>query len=90
MFGHVAAQFVAKLVGVVGVDLGVAAATREGDVGQSRVDELLVGVLGIHMNQDSVGGGALTAVAGDSIAVVEMRMVAEVQIDLAPGVETDL
>ena len=47
-------------------------------------------VLGVHVNQNAVGGCALAAVAGDRIAVIEMRMVSEVQIDLAPRVQSNL
>ena len=47
---------------------------------------MLVGVLGVHVNQDAVRGSALAAVTGDGIAIVEVRMVAKVQIDFAPGI----
>ena len=43
---------------------------------------------GIGMNEDALGGKALGAVAGDGVAVVEMTMLAGVELDLAAVVQT--
>jgi hypothetical protein len=87
---HFAAEFVTKAGGIVGIDLGIVAATGDGDICESRIDEPLVGVLRVHMNQDAVGGGALTTVASDRVAVIEMGKLLELQIDRAPGVQANL
>ena len=38
---------------------------------------------GVGVNEDALGGKALRAVAGDGIAVVEMRILAGVELNLA-------
>ena len=43
---------------------------------------------GIGMNEDAFGGKALGTVAGDGIAVVEMTMLADLELDLAAVVQT--
>jgi hypothetical protein len=42
---------------------------------------------GISVNEDAIGGEALSAVAGEGVAVVEMTMLAGVEFDLAVVVE---
>ncbi len=39
--------------------------------------------VGIGVNEDTFGGEALRAVTGDGVAVVEMTMLAGVELDLA-------
>ena len=42
---------------------------------------------GVGVDEDALGGESLGAVAGDGIAVVEMAMLAGVELDLAVIVE---
>jgi hypothetical protein len=42
---------------------------------------------GVGMDEDALGGKALGAVTGDSVAVVEMTMLACVELDMAVIVE---
>jgi hypothetical protein len=58
---------------VVGEDYGMVAGARDGNVRKSRVEQVWVNA-GVGVNEDALGGKPLRAVAGDSIAVVEMRM----------------
>lgn len=62
------------------------AGTRDGDVGKARVEEVWMN-FGIGMDEDAFSGKALGAMAGDSISVVEMTMLAGVESDLAVVVE---
>ena len=67
---------------VVGKQYGIVAGARDGNVGKARVEQVWVNA-GVGVNEDALGGEALGAVAGDGIAVVEMRMLAGVEFDLA-------
>ena len=67
---------------VVGKQYGIVAGARDGNVGKARVEQVRVNA-GVGVNEDALGGKALRAVAGDGIAVVEMRMLAGVEFDLA-------
>ncbi len=53
----------------------------EAGVGQVRVDA------GIGMNEDAFCGEALGAVTGEGVAVVEVTMLASIELDLAVVVE---
>jgi len=57
------------------------AGAGDGDVAEARVEEVRVNA-GIGMNEDVFGGNALGAVTGDGIPVVEMTMLAGVEVDL--------
>jgi hypothetical protein len=43
----------------------------------------------VHVNQNSVRGLSLAAVAGDGVSVVEMRMLADIESNFATGVHPD-
>ncbi len=49
-----------------------------------------MGLFGVHVHQHPVSGGSLAAVTDDRIAVVEMRMLADMELHLPPGVQPDL
>ena len=49
-----------------------------------------MGLFGVHVHQHAVGGSSLAAMAGDGIAVVEMRMFVEVEMHFPPGVQPNL
>ena len=72
----------AELGEVVGKERGLVASAGDGDVAEAGVEQVRVDA-GIGVNEDAFGGEALRAVAGDSIAVVEMRMLPGVEFDLA-------
>ena len=80
--GNLATQPLAKIGSVIGIDLSVEACARDGNVGEARIEQVRVNA-GVGANEDALGGKALRAVAGDSIAVVEMRMLAGVELNLA-------
>ena len=71
---------------VVSKEYGIVAGARDGNIGKARVEQVWVNA-GVGVNEDALGGEALGAVAGDGIAVVEMRMLAGVEFDLAVVVE---
>jgi len=84
--GDVAAQPSSKLSSIVGVDLRVVPSTGYSHIGQATIHELFACLLGVHMNQDAVGGLSLAAVACDRIPVIEMRILLDVERDGAPRV----
>ena len=47
------------------------------------LSKLAVRLLRVHMDQHTVGGLALAAVARHRIAVIQMRMLLDVELDLA-------
>ena len=62
------------------------AGAGDGDVAEAGVEQVRVDA-GVGMNEDAVGGEALGAVTGDGVAVVEMTMLAGVELDLAAVVQ---
>ena len=62
------------------------AGAGDGDVAEAGVEQVRVDA-GIGVNEDAFGGEALGAVAGDGVAVVEMTMLAGVELDLPVVVE---
>ena len=76
----------AKFCHVVGEEHGVVAGAGDGDIGEAGVQQVRVDA-GIGVDEDPFGGESLRAVAGDCIAVVEMTMLARVELDLAVVVE---
>ena len=64
---------------LVRIDLRVVAGAGDGNVGQSAINEFLAGVLGVHVDEDAVGGLPLTAMARYRVAVVEMPVLIDVE-----------
>ena len=62
------------------------AGAGDGDVAEAGVEQVRVDA-GIGVDEDALGGEALGAVAGDGVAVVEVAMLAGVELDLAIVVE---
>ncbi len=75
-----AAQLLTQALGVIGVNLCIIAPARDGHIREPAVDEVLVGVLRVHVNKHPVGRRALAAVAGHGIAVVDMRVLANFEL----------
>src|ERR1039458_9460188 len=84
--GNLATQLLPKIGSVIGVNLSVEACARDGDVAEAGVEQIRVDV-GIGVDENAFGRKALGAVTGDSVAVVEMTMLAGVEFDLAVVVE---
>ncbi len=71
-----------KFCHVVGEERGLVAGAGEGDVAEAGVEQVRVDA-GVGVDKDAFGGESLGAVAGDGVAVVEMTMLAWVELDLA-------
>src|SRR5437762_9765652 len=72
-----AAEGGAEADAVNGIDPGIIACPRHGDIRQARVDELPVRARGIDVDQDTVGRRSLGAVARERVSVVEVWMFAD-------------
>jgi hypothetical protein len=59
------------------------ATARHRNVCQAPVNEFFSRALSVHMDEHAVGGLALTAVTRDCVAVVEMRIVSDVERESA-------
>src|SRR5262245_9758878 len=70
----VAAQGTHEPRPIVRIDLRIKAASRDRHIRETLVDELLTQAR-VDVDEDAVGGLALTAVAGHGIAVVEVRVI---------------
>jgi hypothetical protein len=86
---NIAAKTFGKSGFVVGVDLRVVAATRHRNVRQATIDEFLSPLFGVHMDEHAVRRLTLTAVACHRVAVVEMRILSNVERYGTARVETD-
>ena len=58
------------------------AGARHGNVGEACVEQVRVNA-GVGVNEDALGGKPLRAVAGDGIAVIEVRMFAGIEFNPA-------
>ena len=76
----------AELGEVVGKERGLVASAGDGDVAEAGVEQVWVDT-GIGVNENAFGGEPLGAMTGDGVAVVEMTMLAGVELDLAIVVE---
>jgi hypothetical protein len=70
--GDIATEGMGELSAVVGEDLCVERAAREGDIGLAAVEQVFRAEFGVHMDEDALGGLALAGVAGHGVAVVEV------------------
>jgi hypothetical protein len=78
---HVARELLGKLAFVVCVDLGIVTSARYRHIRQPAIHELFSCLLRVHVNKHAVGGLTLAAVARYCIAVVEMRILFDVECD---------
>src|SRR5487761_573256 len=74
---------------VIRVDLRIVAPTRYCYVNEALVYEFFSGLLCIHVDEHAVGSLPLAAVARDRIAVVEVRILFDVECNSAARVEAD-
>ena len=87
---YVSRELPGKLAFVVCVDLGIAASARHRHICQTPIHQFFSCLLSVHMDEYPVGGLSLAAVARHCIAVVEMRILFDVECDCAARVEAHL
>jgi hypothetical protein len=75
-----------QLCHVVSEERGLVAGAGDGDVPEAGVEEIRVDAR-IGVNENAFGGEVLGAVTGDGVAVVEVTILAGVELDLAVVVE---
>src|ERR1700721_2124088 len=63
------------------------AGARDRDVAEAGVQQVRVDT-GIGVNENAFGGKALGAMTGDGVAMIEMTVLASLELDLAVVVET--
>jgi len=79
-FGHIGAEALGKRRSIIGVNVSVLGRARNGDVGKAGVEEFGERIR-VHVDEDAVFGQRLRTVAGDGIAVIEVRHPSGVEID---------
>ena len=79
-FGHIAAETLGKRRCIIGVNVGVLGCAGDGDVGKAGVEEFGERI-GVHIDEDAVFGQTLGTVAGNGIAVIEVRHPSGIKID---------
>ena len=67
---------------IVGEECCLMAGAGDGDVAKAGVEQVRVNV-GIGVDEDALGGEALGAVAGYSIAMIEMAVLSRIELYLA-------
>ena len=79
---HIGSELRGEFFYVVGEECGLVAGAGDGDIREARVEQIWVNAA-IGVNEDAFGSESLGAVAGDGVPVVEMAMLAGVELDLA-------
>ena len=87
--GDLAAERSSQRASVVGIDLGLGARPRDRHVRQATVQERRVSCSCVDVEQHPLGRRALTTVARDRVAVVEMPRRAAADLHRASGVQAD-
>jgi hypothetical protein len=80
-FRDIGSELGTEFCDVVGEERRLVAGTGDGDVAKAGVEQVRVDA-GIGVNEDAFGSETLGAMTGDGIAVVEMTMLARVELDL--------
>src|SRR5438067_9015594 len=75
---------------VIGVDPRVVLPTRDCDVGEALIDQLLARTLGVDLNQNTSRSLPLAAVARDRVPVIQMPSFARFERGRLPGVPPNL
>ncbi len=75
---------------IVGVDLNVGPATRQGDMGEPAIDKGFGGLVRLHVHEDPFGGLPLAIVACYGVAVIKMHGLVAVEGDGSAGIEAYL
>jgi hypothetical protein len=76
---YIAAQLVTKRFRVVGEYVSVFPCSRNRYIGHAVIDEALVGMFGIHVDQNTVSRFSLAAVAGHGIAEIQVGMLPQIE-----------
>src|SRR5271157_6372153 len=76
-----------QLLAVVCKNLRVPLSTRNRDIRHAAIEQVFRRQLRIHVNEYALGGLSLTGMAGDGIAVVEVRMALRLEIYAASAIE---
>ena len=84
---NVTLKSLGKVCSVIRIDLRVVTTTRYGNVCQPAIHEFFTRVFGVYVNQHAIRSLSLTAVARHGIAIVEMRILFDVERDGPPRVE---
>src|SRR5580658_2402712 len=69
---HIAREYVSQCASVVREDLRVPLAARDRNIGHATVEKVGGSKFGVGVDEHALCGLALTGVAGDGIAVIEM------------------
>jgi hypothetical protein len=77
-----------QIQGPLFVCLRVFRAARDGDVCHAAVEQVFRGQLGIDVNQHALGGLPLAGIARHRIAVIEMGMLARIELHVAASVHS--
>ena len=82
-----ATQTSGKLASIICVDVGIVLSPRNRYVCEAVVDQQLAFV-GVHMDQHSIRGLSLAAVAGHCVTIVKVGVLADVESDFLAGVQS--
>src|ERR1039457_6487420 len=83
---YVMPQRGSQLLAVVGEDLRVVCAARDGNVGHAVVEQVFSSQLGIGVDQHTVGGLSLAGMTRHGVAVVKVRILHRIEFYLAASV----
>ena len=82
----VATEFLSQNGCIARINLRAIASARDRYIGHADIEQTLSAQLSVHMNLDPVCCLSLAGVAGHCIAMIQMRMLARVELDHAPTV----
>src|SRR5437879_4211267 len=83
---YISAELRSKFCHIVSEECGLVAGAGDGDVGEAGVEQVWMDA-GVGVNKDAFGGEALRAVARNGVAVVEVTVLVDAELDLAVVVE---
>src|SRR5208282_1543838 len=84
--GNIVAERRAQLLAVVGEELSIVSAARDGDIGHAVVEQVFRSQLGIDVDQHAVRRLPLAGMTRDRIAMIKMRMQTRIELQLAASV----
>jgi hypothetical protein len=87
LVGAVPAQCLSEAAVIIDEYLGIACSARNGDERHSAIDQIFDGKICIDVDQDAICSLPLSRIAGDSIAVIGMRMALGIDAQFSPGIK---
>src|ERR1035441_9884530 len=87
--GNIVPERRAELLAVVGEELRIVSAARNGNVGHAVVDQVFRAQLGIDVDQHAVRGLPLAGMTRHRITMIEMRMQTRIELQLAASVRSE-